>query len=153
MNDVAKVALGAFLALASGFFTQLFVIKQKELTDRIDELVRFIWEYADISSKYWAGEFRKKEIQKIEARMVGMDHFIGTMLSSISANAKFDMKHDLERLLVVLSNSTTGGNFQVNDRQDDPLKSTEIYVNASELCIRLRTERRKLLRLFAVSLA
>jgi hypothetical protein len=148
MNDILKITLGAVLALSSGIVTQVFVARQNELTQRIDELVKLIWDYAELSSKYWAGDFTVGEIGKIEARMVAMDHFIGSMLAEMFAtNVHFQMKEEIERTLLRLSNSTTGGSFQVKNRANDSFRSSEVYTNASELCVRLRSERRKLIKL------
>ena len=98
MPDALKILLGAGLALAAGIWTQLFVAKQNELTQRIDELVKLIWEYADLSSRYWSGEFKKLDHNKTEARMVAMDHFIGSMISEMAAtNGRFQMQGDLDR--------------------------------------------------------
>ncbi|MBZ0259716.1 MAG: hypothetical protein K8F90_03845 [Hyphomicrobiales bacterium] len=146
-EDVLKIVIGAMLALSAGVATQIFVARQSELTQRTDELIKFIWEYAELSSKYWSENDSQESLRIIEAKMVAHDFFIGSMLASMtSANSGFAGWADVERALFLLSNTTTGGNFQVAGRKPDLSRAAQVYSNASQLCVALRTARRNLIR-------
>lgn len=147
-QDWLKVLFGAVLAVSSSVLTQLFIAKQSDLSQRIDEVIKVIWEYAEISSKYWCDEYEGKPIELAESKISGLDFYVGSLISSISSeHSRTVAWMEIEKALESLADSTTGGSFQVKGRPANKERATEIYSNASQLCVLLRSERRRLIRL------
>jgi hypothetical protein len=145
--DVFKIAIGAVLAVGSGFLTQVYFARQGELTQRVDELIKLVWDYADLSSNYWLSERVDEKIVQQEAKIVAIDHYIGSVIANLAQDgARFKQQREIDRLLTHLSETATGGNFQVAGRKVNDVRSQQVYSNAGELCVALRSERRKLLK-------
>ena len=150
ISDIFKICIGAFLALSSGLLTQLFIARQNELGQRIDELIKFIWEYGELAANYWKSPHNPDD-DVIESKIVARDHFIGSVLAGMRVTYNDTAGWDrVETSLLDLNNSATGGNFQVLTRKADLERAAKVNLYASELCVRLRDQRRKLIRIRSI---
>lgn len=144
--DIAKILLGAVLALSGGVIARFLDSKQNDLSQRVDELTKLIWEFAELSSKYWSTKQSPELLKLSEAKIAGLDHYIGANISFIIEKyPNFESNHKIQDLLNNLSDAATGGNFQVSNRRKDMARINEIYSHASLLCVGLRMARREAL--------
>jgi len=141
-SAIAAYLLGVLTPVIIDFLTRGLGLRHQDLDARVNELCSLTLEQARRASEYWSllpGDLR---ILALEAEIAGVDTYVGALMQHITEEfPQFETFLENDPLFE-FSDAVAGGDFQVANRQAEPVRARLIYASAYQLCLALRRGRR-----------
>jgi hypothetical protein len=148
--------VGALITLAITASFHYWKLHRDELNARCDDLCRVILEAAGAASAYWADDYSMgtksiKEMRVTEARIRGLQTLFEGLYGELKVRLEVDETEKIDHLMSSLVDSVSGGDFTVEGRAADPIRTQAAPQAASEVVVAIRRAHRTTIPFSALS--
>jgi len=132
--------IGALIGLAVTGGFHIWKLRRDELNARCDELCDLLLECGRTASGYWADNFvhNTKEMRVQEARILGLQALFEGLYAELKPRLNADEAESIDLLMSELIDAVSGGDFTVEDRVPDSVRTRSALQAAAEAIVAIR---------------
>ncbi len=133
--------VGALIGTLATAGFHIWRLHREDINARINELCDCVVEAATAASEYWATDFDgsdNKARRIAEAKILGLQSLVDGLYSEVRLRLKIQQSEAIDRLQSELLDNMSGGDFSVQGRPSDPVRTASVLQSASEVVVALR---------------
>lgn len=132
--------IGALIGLVVTGGFHFWKLRREELNARCDELCRVIVECANATSVYWADDYKMvtKDMRIAEAKIMGLQSLFEGLYGELKLRLDIDETDIIDELMSDLLDSISGGQFTVQGRAADTVRTRAVQEAAAAVVVAIR---------------